>query len=259
MHIVASEDATTKIVERHDDTVLVRNYLGTVMELGVGPQAFLAEMDAGARVGSHFHDVDQFQLFVRGRGRIGKDEWAPGSFHYADAFTPYGPITPEPGSELAFFTLRHATSSGYYGMPESRDRIPGKRGRNQVAHFQFAESQSGLDGTVQELLSLPEDGIRGDGMHLGPGSPLDDEPALGAGQYLVVLAGSLMHAGRTLSPLSVIFADADEPVAGFTAGPEGAKVIRLRFPRATERPGSDPKKLARRTLGEHYEVAETKR
>lgn len=71
------------------------------------------------------------------------------------------------------------------------------------------------------------------------------------GQYCIVMAGALEHAGRRLSPLSLIFADAGESLQDVVAGPEGATVLRLRFPRATSRIGSDPQQLAQRDMGQY--------
>ena len=84
---------------------LVWGYYGRLIELYDGPQAFLVDLpEPGATVEPHFHDVDQFQVIVRGEGRFGKDRVSEFCFHYADAYTPYGPIV-GPAEGISFFTL----------------------------------------------------------------------------------------------------------------------------------------------------------
>ena len=62
------------------------------------PQAFLIEMHAGETILPHFHEVDQFQVFVSGMGSLGRGKEAarPLSVHYADHHTGYGPIDAGP-------------------------------------------------------------------------------------------------------------------------------------------------------------------
>src|SRR5689334_9041256 len=72
---------------------LVWDYYGKASELLEGPQVFMVDFpEAGSSISPHFHDVDQYQIFVRGNGRLGSNEAGPMTFHYADAYTPYGPI-----------------------------------------------------------------------------------------------------------------------------------------------------------------------
>ena len=56
-----------------------------------GPMAYLVEQAAGAVVAPHYHQVDQFQLFVGGSGRIGTHALEGVTVHYAGAHSPYGP------------------------------------------------------------------------------------------------------------------------------------------------------------------------
>jgi hypothetical protein len=60
---------------------------------------------SGHVIKPHFHSVDQYQVVVRGVARSGKHPMCSGDFHYADAYTSYGPIVAGEGG-LAFFTLR---------------------------------------------------------------------------------------------------------------------------------------------------------
>ena len=59
------------------------------------PQAYLVEQPADATVPPHFHDSDQFQVFVSGKVMFGKKAVHSPSLHYAEGHTPYGPIVTE--------------------------------------------------------------------------------------------------------------------------------------------------------------------
>ena len=95
------------------------------------PKVFFSALD-GKRdpVGVHWHRVEEFQPFVAGSGTMGRHALGPVSIHYADAFVPYGPITP--GAEgLTMLTLR-ARSAQSHWMPATRDALAfraARRGR----------------------------------------------------------------------------------------------------------------------------------
>ena len=55
------------------------------------PQAFLVIQPPGAVTPAHFHEPNQFQVFVEGDGRIGAHPTAPLTVQYANGHTPYGP------------------------------------------------------------------------------------------------------------------------------------------------------------------------
>src|SRR5580692_4578218 len=59
------------------------------------PLAFLVNGPPRYVIPAHFHDIDQYQIFVGGHATLGKHDVLPGSIHYADAYTPYGPIVAE--------------------------------------------------------------------------------------------------------------------------------------------------------------------
>jgi quercetin dioxygenase-like cupin family protein len=45
------------------------------------PMAFLVEKRPGAVIRPHFHQADQFQVVVAGRGMLGDHEFSDGSVH----------------------------------------------------------------------------------------------------------------------------------------------------------------------------------
>ncbi len=58
------------------------------------PMAFLVETGPGAVTRPHFHQADQFQVVVAGRGMLGDHEFSDGAVHYTGAYSAYGPIVP---------------------------------------------------------------------------------------------------------------------------------------------------------------------
>jgi hypothetical protein len=58
------------------------------------------------------------------------------------------------------------------------------------------------------------------------------DPACGGGQFWLVSAGSAAVAGGALlPPQSCVFVAPDDPAAGLVAGPSGADLLCLQFPR----------------------------
>ncbi len=221
----------------------VHRYLGVVGKMHDGPQAYIVEMlDPQSVIEPHFHDVDQFQIFVEGSGTFGKKKVQAVTAQYADAYTPYGPIVAD--ETLSYFTLRLAASGAFFPMPGSRDKMPGPPGRNAMARFDVA---AGDDRARTTALSPPtDDGMRLDGLYIPPQAKAQGITNDGGGQYYLVCAGALIHDGATMPRLSLAYVAAGEPPPTFTAGPEGAAVLMAQFPRPTQRPGSDPAALARR-------------
>src|SRR5215470_18719270 len=84
---------------------------GTPLWVEDTPVGFLTQRPRGDIIPPHFHEVDQFQVVVDGRGTIGKHALEPVTVHYTDAYTPYGPITTV-GDGMLFYTLRAQESNG---------------------------------------------------------------------------------------------------------------------------------------------------
>lgn len=207
---------------------------------GLYPMAFLVEKEAGAIVHPHFHQADQYQVVVQGGGRLGLHEIASVAVHYTDAYSAYGPIVAaEEG--VAWFTLRNAWDPGARYMPEHRRQL-----REARARFQHREATCGPlpPLTEQELAVLTEargeaviaeaqDGlgtwrytVPPDGLVTGPA------PSTGGGQFWLISSGSASIDGAPLlSPRSCIFVSPEDSAARLMAGPGGADLICMQFPR----------------------------
>lgn len=199
------------------------------------PQAFLVEQEPGAIVHPHFHYVDQFQVAVAGGGTLGRHAVGPVTVHFSAACTGYGPITPGEAG-LKYFTLRaSADGTGAQFLPASRERMrPGAR-RNLVLgpiepapiEARQARTASSLDSVASEA-----DGLAVLVFRLAPGARVTTpEPAKGAGQSMIVLAGEVRCLGKRLDPLSALFVRPEEDALYLRAGDDGADLLILQYPR----------------------------
>ena len=70
------------------------------------PMAFLVEQDPGSTAQAHYHQQDQFQLVLRGKGTVGLHDAAPVTVHFTGAYTAYGPIKADPDDGIWYWTLQ---------------------------------------------------------------------------------------------------------------------------------------------------------
>jgi len=185
------------------------------------PMAFLVEQDAGAVVGAHYHQADQFQVVVAGAGRLGRHDVTTGAVHFAGAWSAYGPLAAGPEG-LQYFTLRNGWDPGarYMEFPENRCALrPRPRGHRESI------------GTV----AAAADGLRVKRFVLNPGQPVTGiDPARGAGQFWLVLSGDLISDDALAPATSCLFVSPDEPPFKAAAGVDGVTLLLMQFPRGTE-------------------------
>jgi hypothetical protein len=216
--------------------------------LSLDPQSFLLELRTpGSTLGVHFHDVDQFQVVVAGDGKIGGREFNPVTCHYADGYAPYGPIVAH-DKGLSYFTLR-LHGAGTFGMPENKHLMlrGNSRPRNFARAFEVAVPMVKGQVDRQQIWGpAPEDGLAIVGLRLGPDTSAQGEAASTSGQYMLVCSGAIIHEGKEYRAKALFFLDTDEPAPEFVAGPNGAAVLIMQFPRHSNRPGADLERLAAR-------------
>ena len=204
------------------------------------PQAFLVIQPPGAVTPAHFHEPNQFQVFVEGDGRIGAHPTAPLTVQYANGHTPYGPIVASDAG-IKYFTLRQRWDPGAKYLPASREKL--------VTGNQRARVKGGLGissdtdrlarkrNVVETVFATEVDGLAGWLYRLGPGRAcMLPEPANGGGQYLVVAAGAMLSDGIELARLSVAFVSPDEPAFRVEASQAGLDLLVLQFPVLASKP-----------------------
>ncbi len=190
------------------------------------PQAYLVEQPADATVPAHFHDTDQFQVFVAGAASFGKKAVQPLSLHYAGGHTPYGPIvTKEQGAQ--YFTLRAKWDSGGKPMPQSRDLLKPVPRCHRLAEGITANAAN----LRTEVLGEEDNGLGATLFALAAGrTETLDLMVAGGGQYALVVSGSVTHGTALLGEYSCLFRFADEAPLTLTGGVDGASVLLMQFP-----------------------------
>ena len=198
------------------------------------PSAFLAQYDPGDKSCTHFHQVDQFQILVQGKGTMGRHEVEPYYVHFARAYTPYGPLNADEKVGWTFMTLRTRFDPGAQRLPGALPKLQQVRDRKpwQVTCMaQFPGRTSGV--TVQENPDIKDErGLYVRSITMAPGARMTaPSPAEGAGQYVIVVKGTLVHGDRARQALTVIYSTPDEEAFRLQAGPDGLEALLLNFPR----------------------------
>jgi hypothetical protein len=158
-------------------------------------QAFLVESGPdNPPLRTHFHTVNQFQYIAGGGGTVGRHDVVPGVVHYADRYTPYGPLRSGPDG-LAYLTLRATTDMGISYMPDERDDladsldrhgiVAGAR-RNVTVDLNEASASAGWVDAAAD-----DDGLRIAIATVAANGDLTTEPAAGTGAFVVIVAGEL--------------------------------------------------------------------
>ena len=198
------------------------------------PQGFLVEQPPGSVTLPHFHETNQFQVFVDGIGSMGKHAAQPLTVQYANGHTPYGPIkAAETG--VKYFTLRQRWDPGAKYMPGARDKLAKGNQRTRlkgnIPLTGDAERSDLATPAVETIFEREPDGMAAWLYRFGAGgsSAMPDAAGTG-GQYLVVAAGELRHDGKIYDKWSTLFVTADEPAPTLSATSAGLDLLVLQFP-----------------------------
>lgn len=205
----------------------------------VSPIAYLIEQVPHYTLRAHFHEADQFQIFVTGKGRMGSHAAIPGQGHFVGPFSGYGPIVA--GEEgVTYMTLRNSWDPGAQFLPDKIEKIRAKRhGRREVMFDVPAPVDDDAQlATLQEtkittLIETQADGLAASSYLLSPGeSATGPDPSVGGGQFWLVMAGEMVGPNeRPLKRLSMAFAWPEDTQYVARAGAAGLHVLMLQFPR----------------------------
>lgn len=215
------------------------DYMGYPGSGHAAPQAFLVEQAPGSVVPPHFHETNQFQVVVKGNGKLGRHELGPYAVHYAGGHTAYGPINASPEG-LYYFTLRAHSDPGAKFLPESKDKLKRIPRRDRVAEVRVvrpdgepgAVGDSVRENVCDPVLEKEEDGLAAWLLRMGPGAEhVGPHPSAGGGQYYLVAGGSLLHGGAELPLWSCLFVSSEEPPLKVGSGAAGLEALILQYPR----------------------------
>jgi hypothetical protein len=203
-----------------------------------GPQAFMIDMRENDEILPHFHEVDQFQVFVAGNGSIGRQAQGlpPVTVHYADRYTGYGPIQSGPMGS-AYFTLRARTDPGpvYLHKPGYRERLKPspKRHFSEQAHLSTPAVMQARPGVTCERIAGSADGQAPGVLMIraGSGAVIDPPEAVcrGGGCFFLVLQGAVQFDSASYPAWSVIFAGPEDVPIQLRAESGGAELLALHF------------------------------
>lgn len=212
------------------------------------PQGFLVHQPPNAVTPAHFHEPNQFQVFVGGSGRMGAAPAKPLTIQYANGHTPYGPIVAGDDG-VQYFTLRQRWDPGAKYLPASKDllRKGGQRTRlkSGVGVATEEERRARTETVVDVLMAEEADGLAAWMWRLPPSASFTlPDPSRSGGQYLIVAAGALATGGRALERLSTVFISPEESPYAARAGAEGLELLVLQFPRMGETLSGGPSRLA---------------
>jgi hypothetical protein len=229
---IPSEAQAKNAVQVSKEGASATDFIGRRAETSDHPLAFLVNGPPAYVIPPHFHEIDQYQLFVGGSATLGKHAVASGSVHYADAYTPYGPITAN-AEGFNYLTLRPRSIIGYHEMPGEGSLLKpvnearGRRGRMMVADIDPALPLA----TGSEALFEEPDGIAAYRLTAGPGDALPQPHLTHGGAYYVVMSGTITSEGTTYPERATIWIGRDEAPPAMVAGPKGASVAFMSFAR----------------------------
>jgi hypothetical protein len=191
---------------------------------------FVRSYSDGATVGSHFHVIDQFQVFAEGQGTFQRHDIEPMTVHFTDPYSTYGPIVAGPGG-LGFFVLRTQFDPGGNYMPGSRDLLRG--------HSPGRNVHGAIGTTDDDVIASHDDGLRSTVVR----APVDEvmvvPPSAGTGgEYILTLGGDVEIDGSTVPPWTVVFVEPTEDVPAVVSRSDDAHLLVLQFPTESVHSGS---------------------
>lgn len=197
------------------------------------PQAYLIENSPDMTIASHFHDVDEFQIVLKGIGLFGRTEVAPFSVHFARAFTNYGPIESR-GEGLAWMTLRPRRDLGAKMIDLHREKLEGEKGRQPwqtTVRAEFPVPTEGAETARCAAILEGDHGLAAMALTLSPGQEASaPDPGTSPCQYILVTEGSLIHGGQEQRAITVIHVAPTDSAFRLIAGPQGLQCLILNFP-----------------------------
>ena len=219
------------------------SFIRATPENPIGPTAFMVRYDPGHVSSTHFHEVDQFQVLVDGKGRFGRHDVTPYSVHFSRAYTAYGPLQSDPEKGWAFMTLRTRFDPGAQRFPAAQEKLKqvvNRQPRQVTEKVSFPVEGSGA--RFENIPNMEDDndhGLFARSISMAPHTrTTTPDPAGGDGQYVLLVKGSLIHEDKEHKALAVVFIKPDEGAFHLCAGAQGLRGLVLNFPQVAERPAN---------------------
>jgi hypothetical protein len=203
-----------------------------------GPMAYLHQGDPGRVTGVHWHANDQFQIVVEGEGTLGRHKVSPYTAQFVRAHTPYGPIVGSEESGVSYISLLTRYDPKANFLPESRDtllQIPDRNPWQRIRQLDLGSQAQQPDHGVVEVQAVAEmqddQGLAVWSVMMGAGGKMTAPDArASAGQYVLVLDGSLWHREKDHKAFTVVFIEPDSGCFELHAGSQGMKAVIVNFP-----------------------------
>lgn len=215
------------------------NYMTSTADAPGKPVCYLVEQDPNTVINPHYHQANQFQVFVGGEGALGKHAVAPLLVHYVDAHTPYGPIVSREDG-IQYFTLREEFDPGAQFLPEQIAGLKHVQRRHVTTEPMAQSSPDTLpsrDGaSVRPLFEPHADGLAAWLVHAGPGARIAHEPPVRGSQFWLLLKGEATYCGDALAASAFIYVAPDEPAPELVGGDGGSELLIVQFPSKAHRP-----------------------
>ena len=197
--------------------------------------AFIQESSPGHSLRTHYHSADQFQIIVKGDGKLGRHPLKFGGVLFPRAFTPYGPLV-HGENGMAFLTLRARRDIGSQRFPEAIEsllKVPNRQPWQftEVPDYGIQPDAGGVAIRQSEKMR-DERGLAAYACVMKPGAKaLAPDNSKGDGQYIIVLKGGIVHEGKLKNDtLTIVWVGKDEPRFQLEAGPEGCEAVIVNFP-----------------------------
>jgi hypothetical protein len=197
---------------------------------------YLIEQDPDCVINAHYHQANQFQVFVGGSGALGKRNLEPLIVHYTDAYTPYGPISSR-ADGVRYLTLREEYDPGARFLPQEVAGLKHVRRRHvttePIARAASAALPRLTETAARMLFETHADGLAAWLVQAGPHAMIGNEARethIRGGQFWLVLTGSVTDRDETLDADTFMYVSHEEPAPHLSAGPGGSEVLILQFP-----------------------------
>ncbi len=202
------------------------------------PIAFLVEQASHTSIPGHYHQADQFQVFVSGEGNFGIKPITGMTVHYAMAFTPYAPIHAT-HTPIEYYTLRNGWDPGARWMPDNKSELMASKhtyrhGLGLVPALTGSpDGPQGIAGLLeQNVVSFEADGLGATLYQSGPAVSIHGPaPESGRGQYWLVLQGDCQINTHAAGVRSLAFIAPDDLPPSIVAGETGVSILMMQFPK----------------------------